>query len=95
MQKYDLTILTKTDLIGEVKDKFLSRLEQTVKALEGKVIKTNDMGKKQLAYMINKLSEANFTEIMLEVPGNAVVQLNKKLTVDRDVIRHLLVRVEK
>lgn len=94
MQKYELIVLTKTDLAGEGKDKFVAKMESTVKALEGKVAKTVEMGKKQLAYKIKNLAEANFMQFMLELPAKSVVQLDKKLTVDRDVIRHLLVVAE-
>lgn len=94
MQKYDLIVLTKADLNGEAKDKFVSKLEAVIKTAEGKVVKTVEMGKKQLAYKIKNLSEANFLEFILELPSQAVLQLDKKLTVDREVVRHLLVKAE-
>jgi small subunit ribosomal protein S6 len=89
MHKYDLTVLVKkTEGIEE-------KLEALVKALGGKSGRMTEMGKKQLAYPIQKVSEAHYLSWGLEIPGDGVVQLEKKLTNDRDLLRHLLVRIDK
>ena len=49
MRKYDLTVLFKSDLKGEAKEALLSKIEKTVKAVEGVVGKVSEMGSKQLA----------------------------------------------
>jgi small subunit ribosomal protein S6 len=94
MTKYDLTVLLKTDIKEDGKEKFIGKIEKLVKALGGKVEKETEMGKKQLAYKIDHLSEATFLSWILELPGSAVVELEKKLTVDKEIIRHLLVVAE-
>lgn len=89
MIKYDLTVLVKkTEGMEE-------KMEKLVKALGGKLGRMMEMGKKQLAYPIKKVSEAEFLNWSLELPGEGVVQLGKKLSVDREVIRHLLVKSDK
>ncbi len=88
MNKYELTVIVKS-AAGVVE-----KIEKLVKALEGKTLNDVAMGKKQLAYRINKLSEAEYLNFTIELPAPAVVQLEKKLVVDKDVIRHLLVKVE-
>ena len=85
--KYDLTVLTKDGAGVE------ERIEKIVKALGGVVGKITEMGKKQLAYPIAKAREAVFTSWILELPTEAVVQLEKKLIIDKNILRHLLVRV--
>lgn len=85
MQKYELTILVKS--VTGVEEK----MEKMIKALGGKLGKFTEMGKKQLAYPIDKMHEAHFLNWIIELPGEAVVQLEKKLAIDREVIRHLLV----
>lgn len=88
MNKYDLTVLTKkTDGVEEKMDKL-------VKALAGKTGRMVEMGKKQLAYPIQKTNEAHYLSWTLELAGDAVVQLEKKLTNDHDILRHLLVKAE-
>lgn len=87
MNKYDLTILVKKAEGVEAK------IEKLVKALEGKLGKFTEMGKKQLAYPITKTREAVFLNWMVELPGEGVVQLEKKLTIDKEILRHLCLRV--
>lgn len=87
MNKYDLTILVKKAEGVEAK------IEKLVKALEGKLGKFTEMGKKQLAYPIAKTREAVFLNWVVELPGEGVVQLEKKLTVDKEILRHLCLRV--
>ena len=84
MKKYDLTVLVKND-------KFAAKIEALVKALDGKLGRVTDMGKKQLAYPIDKQTEAQFLSWVLELPRASVVQLEKKLVNDKEVLRHLLV----
>lgn len=85
MHKYDLTVLVAKAEIGE-------KVEKLITAAGGKAGRTIEMGKKQLAYPIKKLSEAVFLSWSAELPSQAVRELGKKLTHERDIIRHLLVK---
>ncbi|KKU28509.1 MAG: 30S ribosomal protein S6 [Candidatus Amesbacteria bacterium GW2011_GWA2_47_11b] len=87
MNKYDLTVLVKKAEGVEAK------IEKLVKALEGKLGKFTEMGKKQLAYPIAKTREAIFLNWVVEIPEAGVVQLTKKLTIDKEILRHLCLRV--
>ncbi len=91
MSNYDLTIILKSEVKDEAKDKFVEKLEKTLKALDGRVEKTMEMGKKQLAYKLKGQTEGTYLNMMLEMPVAGVVQLQKKLEVDRDILRSLLV----
>ena len=93
MDKYDLTVLIKSDLKGEVRDEFMKKIEKIVKAVDGVVGKVTEHGTKQLAYKIKNLSEAQYVSWVVELPKSAVVQLANKLTVDREILRHLLVKI--
>lgn len=87
MHKYDLTILVKETMGIEAK------IEKLIKTFEGKLGKLTEMGKKQLAYPIKKLSSAHFLSWVLELPPKSVIELDKKLTNDKEVLRHLLIRI--
>lgn len=91
MKKYDLTVLIKTDLKDSAREKFIDKIETLVKALGGKAGKLTEMGKKQLAYAIKKNSEAQFLSWALELTSQSVVELEKKLVNDKEILRHLLV----
>ena len=91
MNKYDLTVLVKSDLKEKALEKFIEKMEALVLALDGKIGKITEMGKKQLAYTIKKQREAQFLSWVLELPSQTVVQLEKKLINDKEVLRHLVI----
>ncbi len=93
MNKYVLTIVLPNK--GDGVDKYAEKLEKTVKALKGKITKTMDLGKKQLAYQILKQSEGVFGELEIELEGNSMLELGKKLAVDKDLLRYLLLKKDK
>lgn len=95
MRNYELTILVKADTDDAGRDAVVSKIEKLVKALSGKVGKFTEMGRKQMAYQINHQSEALYLSWNLELPAKSVVELDRKLTVDKEIVRHLLVTVEK
>lgn len=93
MNKYDLTVLIKSDVKDEAKEEFVKKVEKLTKILGGTLGKMTEMGRKQLAYPIQKLTEAQYLVWVLELPGAGVVELEKKLHNDKEVLRHLLVRI--
>lgn len=92
MQKYELTVVMPEKTTAAKKKAFQEGLEKTVKALEGKIVKTDDWGEKELAYKIAKSNSGNFTLYSLELNASKAPQLYTKMRVDNDVIRYLLVR---
>lgn len=91
--KYDLTIILVPSVKDEAKDKFVEKIEKVMKGLGGVVEKTMDMGRKQLAYKIVGKSEGVYVNLQIELPPESVIQLDKKLGVDKDILRHLLIRI--
>ena len=89
MSKYDLTVLVPSTTGLEEK------IEKLAKALSGKAGRMVEMGRKQMAYQIKKMSEANYVSWTLELPPEGVVQLEKKLTNDTSILRHILVKIDK
>ena len=94
MNKYDLTVLVGADVRDEAHDKFVGKIDKQIEALGGRAVKLSELGKKQLAYPINKTNEAIYLNWIVELPAPAVIEFDKKLTVDREVMRHLLVKVD-
>lgn len=88
MDKYDLTLVART---GEG---VVEKIEKVIKALGGKVGKTAELGRKPLAYHIAKAGEGHYLALSLELPKEAVVQLQRKLAVDKELLRHLLLKAK-
>lgn len=65
---------------------------------KGKVVNTEDWGKRPMAYKIKHTgkwhSEAEYMHLTLELPADQVPTLEKDLFLQTNIIRHLLVRIE-
>jgi len=97
-RKYYLTYLlpvsfTDAELVG-----LRDAISGLITKHKGKVLTSEDWGKKQMAYKIKHASkwqtEAVYTHLTLELPAEEVQSMEKDLYLQTNVIRHLLVRIE-
>lgn len=92
MRNYELTVVldgkaTKAQ-ISEKKE----LIEKLVKLFEGKIVKQEDWGIKDLAYSIKKCATGFFFYSDIEIPAGKVKDLNEKLRLEEGIIRFLLVK---
>ncbi|MCL5410442.1 MAG: 30S ribosomal protein S6 [Patescibacteria group bacterium] len=87
-KQYEITFLTKEDL----KEKPVSK---EIEALDGKIISTSTLGQKQLSYKIQKEKEAYFTTVIFEINPEKITELNRKLNLKDEILRHLIVIFKK
>lgn len=94
MAFYESVIVFRQDLtdaqVREKADKFAN----VIKELGGKISLTEFWGLRTLAYVIRKNKKAHYVMFGVSMPGENLVELERKLRIDEDVIRFLNVRVE-
>lgn len=95
MNKYELTIVLPEKTTVAKKNSVLEAIEKIVKMGKGVVGETKDWGVKDLSYKIEKQERGLFVHLLLELEPSFVSQLDTKLKMDENVIRYLIVRVEK
>lgn len=83
-KQYEITFLTKEDL----KEKPVLK---EIESFDGKVISTATLGQKQLSYRIQKEKEAYFTTVVFEINPEKLVDLNRKINLKDEILRHLIV----
>jgi ribosomal protein S6 len=89
LRKYRLVLILKSDLKKEAKDKLLDN----AKSWRGKVSKevVTGLGEKKFAYPIKGNQKGDY--VLMEFEGEAVSsELENKIRINDDVLRHLLVR---
>ena len=82
-------------MVAKTAEGVVEKIEKIVKVLGGKSGKNTEMGKKPLAYQIKKQGEGHYLQMVVELPGKAVIELVKKLNVEKGLLRHLMVKAEK
>lgn len=69
-------------------------IEKMIKKEGGSVVKTEDMGRRRLAYPINKKTEGHYVLFEIEGSGQEIAELERRMRVNDTIMRYLTVRVD-
>ena len=93
MKKYEIMFIVKTTM----EDDQIKKVADTVKNLisgDSKVIDFKDLGKKKLAYPINKEVSGNYFLITAEATREVIAEFDRKIRINENVIRHLIIKLD-
>ena len=93
MRHYEIVLLIHPDQSEQV-PAMLERYKGIVTAGGGRVHRVEDWGRRQLAYMIQKLAKAHYLCINIECSAEALNELETGFRFNDAVLRHLTVRKE-
>lgn len=88
---YELLIVSK---ISET-DGLVGRIEKSLKDVNAQDMKTDQLGKKVLAYPIKKQTEANYTIFTFNAEASSVGDVTSKLRLEQEALLRYLVIVKK
>ena len=94
MALYEHVFLARQDLSQAQVDALAAGATEIIEANEGKVVKTETWGLKNLAYKIDRNRKAHFVLLNIEGPGSLVAELERQNRINEDIIRWLTVSVE-
>lgn len=96
MKEYELVFVTKTDTDGEnLKKEILDQIEKSLEKEKGKMGTVEEMGKKELAYPIQKEKTGNYTIVSFTSSSDVPGALTGKLRLEEDLLRFMLITKEK
>lgn len=95
MNKYELTLILEGKTTSAKKKSILESIEKVVGIFEGKITKVEDWGVKELFHEIKKNKEGLYVHLNIEIAAKSVKGLETKLRTDENILRHLMVVVEK
>jgi small subunit ribosomal protein S6 len=91
MQKtYELMVLLHPDLEIDVEAP-IAKIEALIAAVDGKVLKRDNWGKKRLAYRISRQDFAIYVYFELGLKPESVQPLDSTILITEEVLRHILV----
>ena len=93
MHQYEVAILFHPDLEADL-DKSTKKIEKIIKDNGGKITKTDNWGKKKLAYPIDKQEYGVYVFYAVDLPAEGVAKVESTLNITDDVIRYLLTRLD-
>lgn len=91
MRKYELMYIIRTDLEQEVVDATVEKFQNIIKN-GGEVTKHDVLGKRRLAYEINKYRDGIYVLVNFNAAPEVVAELDRVIKITDEVIRHLIVQ---
>ncbi len=95
MPIYETVFMTRQDLTEAQVNDMTEQFTKLLKAQGAKILKTENWGLRTLAYRINKNKKAHYVLIESDGPSDAVIELERNLRLNEDVMRSLTTRLEK
>lgn len=91
MNQYELAVLFDPQLEIDL-SKPMAKIEKIISENKGKVVKTDNWGKKKLAYQIKNQDHAVYVFYTVEMPAEGVAKVESTLNITDEVIRYLITR---
>jgi small subunit ribosomal protein S6 len=93
MPLYEHVYLARQDVTAPQVEALTEQLKGAIAQNGGSVSKVEAWGLKSLAFRIKKNRKAHFTLLNIDAPPAAIVELERQLGLNEDVIRYLTLRV--
>ncbi|MBR1943830.1 30S ribosomal protein S6 [bacterium] len=93
MKKYELLTILKANLDTDEIDKVIEKMDSDLAELGGKVESRDKMGRKKLAYDIQKSRDGFFVNTILSMPEEKVADFRRALKLNDNVLRVMLLDV--
>ncbi|HEX78731.1 MAG TPA: 30S ribosomal protein S6 [Dehalococcoidia bacterium] len=90
---FEMVLIIDPEAEGEKFNTILDNVNKLISGLGGEVSGVEQWGKRKLAYPIKGLTEGNYVLTRLKMEPSMNKELEVKLKISEDVIRHLLIKL--
>jgi small subunit ribosomal protein S6 len=87
---YELGIVVNPDVGDEQARAIVERITHVIAAHEGQVVRVNAVGRRRLAYPIDRHRDGLYFYFDLIVEPQSIAEIERSLRVNEDIIRHLM-----
>jgi len=95
MRRYELMLVLRPDAPEERVQAVLEKATRQIADAGGQIVKAAPWGRRRLAYQIDRYREGSYHILQFDAPSDAVGDLERTLLITEEVLRHLVVRVER
>jgi len=94
MRNYEIMFIVNPNAAEEEIDKINAQLESIITSGGGKVEKIEKMGKRRLAYDVDKFREGSYVLFAIGANGDIIKEVERRLRVMDAVIKYITVRTD-
>lgn len=91
MRKYEVMYILRSDLEQEAVQSVVEKFQNIITNNGGEVTKSDLLGKRRLAYEINKARDGIYVLVNFNAEPQVVAELDRVLKISDEVIRYLIV----
>ena len=93
-RKYELVYVASPDATEEQVADLHTQVESIVQRMGGQLVKTDNWGRRKLAYEIGRHKEGTYVLEVINGTGELMKEIDRRIKVTDLIIRHLVVRVD-
>ena len=94
MNKYEMMFIVKATMEESSVKAAAENVKKLAESLKAKVDSFKEMGQKKLAYPIKKEISGYYFVMTMAASKDAVKEVNRKMSIDENVIRHLIIKLD-
>ena len=95
MNLYEHTIIARQDISPSQIKQIEEKYSKIVEKFDGNLVKLENWGLMNLAYIIKKNKKGNYIHFKIEANGKLISELEKSEKIDKNLLRYLTVKVKK
>ena len=95
MNLYEHTIIVRQDTSPSQLKQLQEKYSKIVENNEGDVVKLENWGLMNLAYLIKKNKKGNYIHFKIKGSGKIIEELEKNESIDKNLLRYLTIKVKK
>ena len=94
MTNYEIMFIVKATLDDVALNNVVKETQKLITDNKSKVIEFKDMGRKKLAYPINKEVSGFYYLMNVEATHEVIREFDRKLRINENILRHLILKKE-
>ena len=95
MRRYELMLVLRPDAPDDRASAVIDRTTRQLVTAGGQIVKVAPWGRRRLAYPIERYRDGSYHILVFEAPSESIAELERSLEITEEVLRHLVVRVER
>jgi len=96
MNKYEIMFIVKSDLDDSTRKETVKTLEKALTDNKATITLSKELGQKEFAYVIKKMKSGYYYLYNIETNNDdAIKEFNRLARINENVIRHLVLNLEK
>ncbi len=94
MKKYEIMYIVNATLEDAVRQEVMTSLEGIITSANGTVDNKEDLGVKEFAYEINKMTKGHYVVMNVTANNEAIAEFERLTNINTQVVRYMIVKTE-